>query len=82
MAAIMILISFIVVITITVMSGENIDNYLIIDNDGGGDDFISIVLQLLKRPNQIKAITIVASDCYGQPAYWVTEKLLKNTATE
>lgn len=53
------------------------ENNLIIDHDGQVDDVISILLQLLTRPEKVKAITCVPGDSFTVPGIWVTKNLLK-----
>jgi purine nucleosidase len=48
---------------------------LIIDHDGGVDDFISCTLQFRYSPERIKAITMVPADSFAQPAMWVMKQL-------
>jgi purine nucleosidase len=50
-------------------------NAIIIDHDGGVDDMIAAMLQMLHDPHAIKAITIVPADCFDHPAVWVTHQL-------
>jgi purine nucleosidase len=48
---------------------------LIVDHDGGVDDVIATLLQLVDNYDNVKAITVVPADSYPEPDVFVMKKL-------
>ena len=52
------------------------DNLVLMDHDGGVDDYLSTALLLTMEHLQVLGIVVTPADCYIQPAVGATRKLL------
>jgi len=52
------------------------DNLVLMDHDGGVDDYLSTALLLTMEHLQVLGIVVTPADCYIQPAIGATRKLL------
>src|SRR5712692_192127 len=52
------------------------DNLVLMDHDGGVDDYLSTALLLTMEHLQVLGIVVTPADCYIKPAVGATRKLL------
>ena len=52
------------------------DNLVLMDHDGGVDDYLSTALLLTMEHLRVLGIVVTPADCYIQPAVAATRKLL------